>query len=117
FAIFTTQEKEYAKMPYWLGLFISSYLSWITGGVLGVIASAFLPECVTLALGIGLYALFIAIIMPGCKKDHQIMLLVISTALLNCALSYVIDLNWAIVISTVLCAAVGAALIKPQEQH
>ena len=115
FAIFTTQEKGRIGIPYWAGLFLSSWLSWVSGAILGVMASSFLPDSVTLALGIGLFALFIAIIMPGCKSNRKIMLLVVCTALLNCALSYVIDMNWAIVVSTVVCAGAGATFIRSDE--
>ncbi len=114
FAIFTTAEVALVSEAYFIGLFVTSYIAWISGAVLGIAASAFLPPYVTAALGIALYALFIAIIMPGCKRDLKIFAMVVFTALLNCALILLahFDTCWAVVISTLTGAILGAFFIK-----
>ena len=117
FAIFTTAPEERAKLPYIAGLIILTYSSWISGAVIGVIANSILPGWVAAGLGIALYALFIALVVPGCKSNHKIALMVIMTALFNCLLSLFIDGSWAIVISTLLWAAIGACLIKPSSKE
>ena len=116
FAIFTTAPEERAKLPYIAGLIILTYSSWISGAVIGVIANSILPGWVAAGLGIALYALFIALVVPGCKSNHKIAVMVIMTALFNCLLSLFIDGSWAIVISTLLWAAIGACLIKPSNK-
>lgn len=111
FAIFTTAEERLVSEAYFIGLFVTSYLSWISGAVLGILANSFLPESLTLAMGIALYALFIAIIMPGCKRNIRIFILVLCTAVMNCILSCFLDMSWSIVISSLICAFIGAFFI------
>lgn len=118
FAIFTTAPQERICKSYFAGLFICSYFSWNLGTFLGIIASPILPRQLTLALGIALYALFIALIVPGCRKDYRITVLVIFTALLNTALWHLLQrygagaAGWSVVISTVAGAAGGAFIMQ-----
>ena len=116
-AIFTTAEERLVSEAYFIGLFVTSYLSWILGAVLGILANSFLPESLTLAMGIALYALFIAIIMPGCKRDIKIFILVLCTAVMNCILSNFLDMSWSIVISSLVCAFIGAFFIKKNSEN
>ncbi|MCR5085691.1 MAG: AzlC family ABC transporter permease [Succinivibrionaceae bacterium] len=115
FAIFTTAEERIARLPLILGLVALTYLSWILGAWLGVEAHALLPGSVTLALGIALYALFIALVAPGCRGNWRIFLLVLLTAVLNTGLSRWLDLSWAVVISTLSAAALGGLFIGDGE--
>ncbi|MBO8415269.1 MAG: AzlC family ABC transporter permease [Proteobacteria bacterium] len=112
FAIFTTAPSKLAKGFYLAGLICLTYSSWIAGAVIGVAAHSLLPAWVSAGLGIALYALFIAIVMPGCKRNLKIGLLVLLCILVNCLLSSIIDGSWAIVLSTLGCAAIGAVFIK-----
>lgn len=115
FAIFTTSEKEVIGVPYFLGLFVCSWIAWISGAVLGVLASSFLPYELTQALGIALFALFIAIIVPAGKADLRMAVLIIGTAVLNTFLYKFMQASQAIVISTVVMALLGAILIKNKD--
>lgn len=115
FAIFTTSEKEVIGVPYFLGLFVCSWIAWISGAVLGVLASSFLPYELTQALGIALFALFIAIIVPAGKADLRMAVLIIGTAVLNTFLYKFMQASQAIVISTVVMALLGAILIKKKD--
>lgn len=114
FAIFTTAPQERAKFSYIIGIILFTYFSWTAGAVIGVVASSVFPDWVAAGLGIALYALFIALVIPSCKTDHRIAVLVIMTAIFNCLLSMFIESSWAIVSSTLLWAAIGAFLIKPK---
>lgn len=112
FAIFTTAESRLARLPYLAGIIALTYSSWFAGAVIGVAAHSLLPQWVAAGLGIALYALFIAIVFPGCRRNLKIGLLVIFCALCNTLLSFLISGSWAVVISTLGCAALGAALIR-----
>ncbi len=111
FAIFTTADSRLARVSYLAGIITLTYSSWFCGAVIGVAAHSLLPQWVAAALGIALYALFIAIVFPGCRRNLKIGLLVIMCALCNTLLSTLFDGSWAVVISTLGCAALGAALI------
>ncbi|MBR5448621.1 MAG: AzlC family ABC transporter permease [Clostridia bacterium] len=56
---------------YFFGLGVASYLGWTLGTLLGAVAGNILPASVVNALGIAIYAMFIAIILPGAKKDKN----------------------------------------------
>ena len=112
FAVFTTSEKELIGVPYFLGLFLTSWISWSAGAVLGVLAHSVLPPEITLALGIALYALFIAIIVPPARGSRRMGLLIAGAAALNTLLCQVFDQSAALVLTTLGAAAIGALLIK-----
>lgn len=112
FAIFTTSKKDIIGIPYFLGLFLTSWTAWVTGAVLGVIANSFLSVALTQALGIALFALFIAIIVPAGRSDLKVGLMIFGTAVLNTVLYQFLTESESIVISTVVCALVGAFFIK-----
>ncbi|MGN0909408.1 MAG: AzlC family ABC transporter permease [Succinivibrio sp.] len=119
FAIFTTNDARYVNVPYFLGLFTTSFLSWNSGTVIGIIASSVLPEAVTLALGIALYALFIAIVVPGARSGVRMCAVIVFVALFNSALSMGLSrafgegaASWSLVISMLGGAFIGAFFIK-----
>ncbi len=123
FAIFTTNDQKYVNVPYFLGLFTTSYISWNAGTVIGIIASSVLPENVTLALGIALYALFIAIVIPGARSSARMAAVIAGVALGNSALSMVLArilgdgaASWSLVISMLGGAFVGALFIKSPDE-
>lgn len=123
FAIFTTNDEKYVNVAYYLGLFLSSYISWNVGTILGLAVSEFLPETVTLGLGIALYALFIAIVIPGCKRDVKTLILVLAVAICDSILYLLFEKNfgsaatsWAIVITMVAGALIGALFIPSPEE-
>ena len=66
----------------------------------------------TQALGIALFALFIAIIVPAGRSDFKVGLMIFGTAVLNTVLYKFLSASESIVISTVLCALIGAFFIK-----
>lgn len=74
-------------LPYVAGLLVSSALGWNAGTVLGVAGTAFLPEKFVAPLGIALYAMFVAIVVPAAKASRPAMLCVVGAAVLNAALS------------------------------
>ena len=49
---------------YFLGLVVLPYLGWASGTLFGAVAGSSLPLQITNALGIALYAMFVAIIIP-----------------------------------------------------
>ncbi len=70
--------------PYYtIGCTCCSYPGWVLGTLLGVISSQLLPEAVVSALGVALYGMLIAVIVPPAKQDPTIALLVIVTMGVN----------------------------------
>ena len=67
------------------------------------------------ALGIALYAMFIAIIVPPASESKPVLLIVLGAAAVSCIFKYVpflshVSSGWVIIISGVSTAALGAWL-------
>lgn len=117
FAVFTTEKQENCTMPYFLGLISVTYLSWVAGSAIGAFASDFLPPILTASLGIALYAMFIALLMPNLKHNFRLGLLAILTSVMNTVLSKFIASSWALIVSTLICAAIGVFFVDLDEQE
>ncbi len=102
---------------YSYGLILISVLGWTGGTVLGAAAGAILPGRIISALGIALYGMFLAIILPPAKANPRLLGVILAAAGLS-ALLYALPLGefsgsgLAIILVTVLVAA-GAAVLWP----
>ncbi len=113
FALYTTDEKT-SDEYFMLGLITVAYSSWVLGAVIGVLASNLLPVALSRSFGVALYALFIALLMPGVKKNHSLVFVLAVTVLLNvCFISLLgVTQSWAIIFSTLLSALIGVPIIE-----
>ena len=115
FAIVGATPKDKCTVHFILGIITVTYGSWIVGTIIGAFASVFIPEIVSNALGIAIYALFVALLVPGIKKDIRLIVLVIFTAILNAVLTYFIPSSWAIIASSIIGALFGVFFVKDEE--
>lgn len=97
----------------YLGISVTSWLSWCLGAAIGVVTLNLLPVIVTNSFNISLYALFVAILVPSVKESKQIALLVLITAVLNIVLSQFLG-NWSLIVSTLIGAAVGMYIVDDE---
>ena len=102
-------------VPYLLGLGLLPFLGWTAGTVLGALAGSVLPEAIRTALGVMLYGMFIAIVIPPAKKERPVLAAVLIALVCSCLLDWVpvfekVSAGIAIVICTVLAAGICAAL-------
>jgi 4-azaleucine resistance transporter AzlC len=111
FAIFTGVDEVRATPAFLFGVITVTYSSWNVGTLLGALGADLLPETLTMAFGVALYAMFIAIITPDVSRNWRLLLLVILAALMNFALSLVLDSSWAMVISTLASALAGVFFV------
>ena len=109
--------------PGWLcpfysyGVFVLPLIGWSSGTYLGVMMGNLLPANLVSALSVGLYGMFIAIIIPPARKERVIAVLVAMSMLLSYACARLpvvsgLSSGTRIIILTVLIAA-GAALLRP----
>lgn len=104
---------------YFLGLMIIPYIGWTAGTLAGAVCGNILPQIICDALGIALFGMFIAIVVPNMKHDYRVSIVVIIAIVVSCILYYVplfsvISSGFAVIICSVLAAAVGAILF-PRE--
>lgn len=107
---------------YFIGLMTLPIIGWSGGTFLGAFASAVLPEVIRLSLGIAIYAMFIAIIIPPAKKSRPILNIILISASISVILSYVpifsnLSGGWRIIISTVVASSIGACLYPQKEEE
>ena len=105
---------------YLYGLALLPYIGWALGTLLGAVVGNFMPTFITSALGVGLYAMFIAIIIPPAKKEMGVLNAVIISALISCAFYYVpllknISSGFATIISALLTSLVVAYFFPIKE--
>lgn len=117
FAILTTEKAENCTMIYCFGVVISAYLAWITGTILGTVASDFLPSIVSASFGIALYAMFIGILLPGIRSNLRLVILVILTAVMNTLLSKLIPSSWALIAATLIGAFIGVFFVDLEDEE
>ena len=108
--------KPYPVGPsYFYGLMTAPYIGWAGGTLLGALAGSVLPDNLRSAMGIMIYAMFVAIILPPMKQNKGVLLTVVLAAVLSCCMAYIPGLNaisdgFAIIICAVLAAIVMAVL-------
>ena len=97
-----------------LALHTISYLAWISGSIVGYIIGSVLPITIQNSLGIGLYAMFVALLMPEVKKSSPILLLSILSALVYIIINFtgIIPSGWRLIATILIASALGVILIK-----
>jgi 4-azaleucine resistance transporter AzlC len=97
------------------GLMVTAYLGWVSGTLVGGLGANFIPAQVTTAMTVGLYGLFIGLLVPPVKKSRPLILIAVLSMLINWGLGQWVENGWAIVIATVLAAGVGIVLVGEEE--
>ena len=116
FAVCSTKQ-GLLKPQYMYGIIAVSTLGWTAGTFAGAAAGEILPSQITAALGIVLYGMFLAIIIPPAKKEKGILAVILIAAALSFIAKYLLpDMPGGFVmIICALIAAVTCALIFPKE--
>jgi len=122
--IFSIASMERASLtfPYLIGLIIGPVLGWTGGTALGAFISSALPDSLSNAMGIALYAMFIAIVLPVAKKSKPVIIIVAISVAVVCILKYLpmfsfISSGFRIIIATVIGAGIGAKLFPIDEEE
>lgn len=119
FAVASNQPGTVGK-TYLYGLILTPYIGWALGTFLGAAAGTLLPESLRMALGIAIYGMFIAIIIPPAKKHKSVRICVILASVLSCIMYYAPVLNqissgFVIIICAVSVSALCAKLFPIKE--
>ena len=107
--------------PYLLGLGVLPLLGWTGGTLAGALAGSVLPEFLRTALGVMLYGMFIAIVVPPAKKERSVLLCALLALGCSSLFTWVpllsqVSPGISIVICTVAAAAVCAWLFPVKEE-
>ncbi len=74
---------------YMYGLILTPFLGWSFGTFVGAGAGSILPAIITSALGIAIYAMFVAIVIPEASEHKNTALCVLFAVVLSCAFNFV----------------------------
>ena len=105
---------------YAYGAMLLTIPGWSLGTYFGVLMGNILPGNVVSALSVGLYGMFIAIIIPPAKKDKVILALVVISMMLSATVTWVpvfsvIPSGVRIILLTVIIASIAAILFPVKE--
>lgn len=114
FAVASGKDKDIPPR-YMYGLILLPYIFWGGGTAAGAFLGSILPEALKSALGIAIYGMFIAIIVPPARKNIGVLFTVVLAAVLSCIVYYIPAFDFisdgiSIIICTVIAAAAGALL-------
>ena len=114
FAVASGQKGMVSKW-YMYGLMLTPWLGWSSGTLIGSVAGNILPAIVTSALGVAIYGMFIAIVVPEAKKSKPTALCVAIAVALSCLFYYVpllssIPSGFTIIVCAVAASAVMAVV-------
>jgi len=120
FAIAVQKEKITHKYMY--GLILLPIIGWTLGTALGCFLSDVLPERILDALGISLYAMFIAIIIPEARKKLSVFLVVLLSAGLGILFYYTpylkeVSIGFQIIIITIVSSLFGALVFPIKDEE
>lgn len=106
---------------YLFGLISMPIFGWNLGTILGVFISDLLPLTLQNAMGIALYGMFIALIVPPARKERKILVIIMIAVAIMCMFRYIsifsgISSGFRIIISSVVAAAAGAYFFPNKEE-
>lgn len=98
---------------YMFGLICAPYFGWSLGTLAGAVIGDFLPAELASALGIAIYGMFLAIIIPPAKQDKAIVLAIAIAVALSCLFNWLpalsgIGSGFVIIICTLVAAGIAA---------
>ncbi len=122
FAVAAVRGKPVTRV-YFVGLITLPYIGWGAGTFLGAVMGDVLPGIVVTSLGIALYGMFTALVIPAMRSDRHIGVVVFIAVGISLALYYIPGLNaissgFAVIICTVAASVIGAVVFPiPDEDE
>jgi predicted branched-subunit amino acid permease len=120
FAVASANAGEVGRR-YMYGLIITPFLGWTLGTATGAIATTVMPEALSSAMGIALYGMFIAIVVPPARENSKVLVAVLAAISGSLLFAYTpflknISGGWTIIIITLVVSALCATLFPIKEE-
>ena len=116
--VFAVASQQPGKIGKWYlyGLTNGPFVGWTMGTLLGALAGGILPKPVTDALGIAIYGMFIAIILPPFREHKAVRIVVLIAVAMSCLFTLLplfafLSDGFRIIICAVAASALGAWLM------
>jgi predicted branched-subunit amino acid permease len=109
------------KRKYFAGLMSLPVLGWTCGTFFGAVMGNILPVILTNALGVALYGMFIAVVVPKSSEDRHVLFAVIIAVILSVIFYYVpafshLSGGFTIIICAVVASVAGALIFPVKEE-
>ena len=120
--VMAASEKERIPPSYMYGLITLPIVGWTLGTALGAFSGELLPDGVRAALGLAIYSMFVAIIVPPARDSKPVMFAILIASAMSCIIYYVpwlsahISSGFSIIICAVTASAVMAKLCPIKEE-
>lgn len=119
FAVAIGQDSQVSRR-YFAGLAVLPIAGWTGGTLVGAVMGNVMPAMVTSALGLALYGMFIAVVVPKTREDGHVLAAVIIAVAISVTFRYIplfsgISAGFAIIICAVAASAAGALLFPVKE--
>lgn len=117
------QQPGKIKSSYLLGISIIPYLGQIAGITAGFLFTQSLPESLKSAMGITLYAVFLALIVPPMRKSVQVLIAVVLAGVISWALECIpaikagLPAGAPMIICTLLTCTLGAIFMPVSSEN
>ena len=120
FAVSVSKNKSVSKY-YMAGLISMPYLGWSAGTLAGALLGQVIPEMLGNALGIAIYGMFLAIIIPTARDDARFLKVIIIATVLSCCFKWIpvlqsVSSGFVIIICAVIAALAGAFLYPVEDK-
>lgn len=119
FGVSASQEGKVSAF-YNYGAMCMAIPGWTLGTLLGAISGSMLPDFIMSALGVAIYGMFLAVIIPPAKKNKAVLLVVVAAMAVSTLFAVVPGLNKVssgfVIIITTLVTAGGAAYLCPVKE-
>ncbi|HHU81480.1 MAG TPA: AzlC family ABC transporter permease [Firmicutes bacterium] len=109
FALAVTRKKRLTPL-FLLALEVTAYSGWLTGTITGFLLGAALPAEARASMGIALYAMFAAILIPELKKSRPALFLAVGAGVFHTLLErlQLFSAGWNLILAIVLTAIAGS---------
>lgn len=106
-------KKEKLESKYLYGLILTPFLGWSLGTLAGAVAGNILPAVIVSALGVAIYGMLTAVVVPQIKHSRSMAVCAAIAVVFSCCFAYVPILNtvpsgFSVIISAVAAAAILA---------
>lgn len=105
-----TEHHEILPTSFVLGVNVVSYLGWVLGTSAGVVFAGVLPSRITAGMGVVLYAMFIALLVPSVARSLRIGCVAVASGIVCWLLGLVLPVGWAMILATSAIAGIGVLI-------